>query len=244
VRLLHARRAVDAVFDEANLVSCAGLVPVMGLAEQVDLAGLVGARVRPDLSTGSNPGGKAAAVVAGTAAGADSIDDLDVLRHGGMATLFAGVYAPSTLGSFLRFFTWGHALQLEAAARDLLVMTAPFAKDRRGAPAPARAPGWSMTMTTSRTAAAGSGGRHGGAAEHRQSRQAGTAHGGNARAGGATRGHAQRAGRAGRKLRARAADEQQSTAGHDVGEVPATRFAAQVVDEIDDRVDDRIGFRR
>jgi hypothetical protein len=115
---------VDAVFDEANLVSCAGLVPVMGLAEQVDLAGLVAARVRPDLSTGSNPGSKAAAVVAGMAAGADSIDDLDVLRHGGMATLFGGVYAPSTLGSFLRFFTWGHALQLEAAARELLTALA------------------------------------------------------------------------------------------------------------------------
>jgi DDE family transposase len=120
VRLLHACRAVDAVFDEANLVSCAGLVPVMRLAEQVDLAGLVAARVLPDLSTGSNPGGKAAAVVAGMCAGADSIDDLNVLRHGGMASLFGGVYAPSTLGSFLRFFTWGHALQLEAAARDLL----------------------------------------------------------------------------------------------------------------------------
>jgi len=90
--LLHARRAVDAVFDEASLVSCSGLVPVMGLAQQVDLAGLVAARVRPDLSTGSNPGGKAAAVVAGMCAGADSIDDLNVLRHGGMARLFGGVY--------------------------------------------------------------------------------------------------------------------------------------------------------
>src|SRR6266536_1102294 len=66
---------------------------VMRLAEQVDLAGLVASRVRPDLSTGSNPGGKAAAVVAGMATGADSIDDLDVLRHGGMGRLFAAVYA-------------------------------------------------------------------------------------------------------------------------------------------------------
>jgi hypothetical protein len=61
VRLLHGRRGVDAVFDDPNLVSCAGLVPVMRLAEQVDLAGLVTRRVRPDLSTGSNPGDKAAA---------------------------------------------------------------------------------------------------------------------------------------------------------------------------------------
>ncbi|RQX05300.1 IS1380 family transposase [Micromonospora inaquosa] len=124
VRLLHGRRGVDAVFDDPNLVSCAGLVPVMRLAEQVDLAGLVARRVRPDLSTGANAGGKAAAIVAGMAAGADSITDLDVLRHGGMGALFDGVYAPSTLGSFLRFFTWGHTLQLEAAARDLLAALA------------------------------------------------------------------------------------------------------------------------
>src|SRR5689334_5985896 len=96
----------------------------MRLAEQVDLAGLVAQRVRPDLSTGSNPGGKTAAIVAGMAAGADSIDDLDVLRHGGMSGLFTSVYAPSTLGSFLRFFTWGHGLQLEAASRDLLAALA------------------------------------------------------------------------------------------------------------------------
>jgi hypothetical protein len=115
---------VAAVFDEPNLVSCAGLVPVMRLAEQAGLAGLVGGRVRPDLSTGSNPGGKAAAIVAGMCAGADSIADLDVLRHGGMRRLFAGVYAPSTLGSFLRFFSWGHSQQLEAAGRDLLAALA------------------------------------------------------------------------------------------------------------------------
>src|SRR3954451_11864511 len=124
MRLLHAGRAVDAGFDDSNLVSCAGLVPVMRLAETVDLDGLVGRRVRPDLSTGANPGGKAAAIVAGMAAGADSIDDLDLLRHGGMGRLFAAVYAPSTLGSLLRFFTWGHSLQLEAAARDLLAALA------------------------------------------------------------------------------------------------------------------------
>jgi hypothetical protein len=133
VRLLHSLRGVDAVFDDASLVSCAGLVPVMRLAEQVDLAGLVAQRVRPDLSTGSNPGGKVAAIVAGMAAGADSIEDLDVLRHGGMGSLFASVYAPSTLGSFLRFFSWGHALQLEAAARDLLAGLAARTPLLRGA---------------------------------------------------------------------------------------------------------------
>lgn len=57
-------------------------------------------------------------------AGADSIEDLDVLRHGGLSGVFAAVYAPSTLGSFLRFFTWGHTLQVEAAARNLLAALA------------------------------------------------------------------------------------------------------------------------
>lgn len=124
MRLSHGSRDVVVRFDEPNLVSCAGLVPVMRLAERVDLAGLVDGRVRPDLLTGARPGRKAAAIVAGMAAGADCIDDLDLLRHGGMKALFDGVYAPSTLGSFLRFFTWGHGLQLEAASRDLLAALA------------------------------------------------------------------------------------------------------------------------
>jgi hypothetical protein len=55
------------------------------------------------------------------AAGSDSIDDLDVIRHGGMKRLFAGVYAPSTLGSFLRAFTHGHVLQLAAVLRAMLI---------------------------------------------------------------------------------------------------------------------------
>ena len=47
-------------------------------------------------------------------AGADSIDDLEVLRHGGMPKLFGGIRAPSTLGTFLRWFTLGHVQQLDA----------------------------------------------------------------------------------------------------------------------------------
>jgi hypothetical protein len=53
-------------------------------------------------------------------AGADSIDDLDLLRHGGMPRLFSGVRAPSTLGTFLRSFTHGHVQQLDAVGRHLL----------------------------------------------------------------------------------------------------------------------------
>ena len=63
---------------------------------------------------------KAGCLVAGMAAGADSIEDMDVLRHGAMAGLFGGIRAPSTLGSFLRSFTWGNVRQVDAVARRLL----------------------------------------------------------------------------------------------------------------------------
>ncbi len=53
-------------------------------------------------------------------AGADCIDDLDVLRHGGMGKVFTGVKAPSTLGTFLRSFTFGHVRQLDAVAARTL----------------------------------------------------------------------------------------------------------------------------
>ncbi len=70
---------------------------------------------------GSNPAGKISAIVAGTLTGADCIDDLDVIRHGGMPARFGECYAPSTLGSFLREFTFGHVRQLGAAARRFLI---------------------------------------------------------------------------------------------------------------------------
>jgi hypothetical protein len=63
---------------------------------------------------------KAAGVVAGMLAGADSIDDLDVLRHGGMNRVFTGVRAPSTLGTFLRGLTFGHVRQIDAVSSRVL----------------------------------------------------------------------------------------------------------------------------
>jgi hypothetical protein len=112
---------VRAAFDDPNVVSCAGLVPVMRLADQVGLHGAVTGRVRLPTDKGSNPAGKLATIVAGMLAGSDSIADLDVARHGGMRSLFTSVYAPSTLGSFLRTFTHGHVRQLQGAARDTLI---------------------------------------------------------------------------------------------------------------------------
>lgn len=69
---------------------------------------------------GAFPAAKVMALVAGMAAGADSIDDMDRLRHGAMGRLFTGVRAPSTLGGLLRAFTHGHVKQLHAVARRLL----------------------------------------------------------------------------------------------------------------------------
>jgi len=57
---------------------------------------------------GANAGVKVTSLVAGMAAGADSIDDMAVLRHGRMGRVFTRAYAPSTLGQFLRAFTFGH----------------------------------------------------------------------------------------------------------------------------------------
>ena len=72
-------------------------------------------------SAGVNPAGKLSSIIAGMAAGADSIDDLQVIRSGGMKRLFEQVYAPATLGQFLREFTHGHCLQLASVARAHLV---------------------------------------------------------------------------------------------------------------------------
>jgi Transposase DDE domain group 1 len=113
------------VFDEDNLVSHAGLVPVLELAEQAGLSRLLDEHVRfvdeRVRSGAANATPKLTAIIAGMAAGADSIDDLDVVRSGGMKNLFGGVYAAATLGIFLREFTYGHTRQLAAVLRRHLV---------------------------------------------------------------------------------------------------------------------------
>jgi hypothetical protein len=111
------------VFDDPNLVSSAGLVPLLGLADRAGLRELVAEHLTVPTDKGANAGLKVASLVAGMLTGADSIDDMAVLRHGGMSRLFARAYAPSTLGSFLRTFTFGHIRQLDAiASRFLLVL--------------------------------------------------------------------------------------------------------------------------
>jgi len=107
---------VRPVFDDPNLVSSAGLVPALRLAETAGLDDLLDGLTVPS----PNAAVKTACVIGGMLAGADSIDDMDVLRHGGMTRLFGGVRAPSTLGTFLRSFTHGHVQQLDKVNAGLL----------------------------------------------------------------------------------------------------------------------------
>jgi hypothetical protein len=116
VQLSHVAGLRSARFDEPSLVSAAGLVPVLGLAERAGLAELADAHLTVPGGAGHDAGAKVAALVAGMVAGADSIADMQLLRHGGMSRLFDGVRAPSTLGTFLRGFRFGHVRQLDAVA--------------------------------------------------------------------------------------------------------------------------------
>src|SRR6478735_4697711 len=128
VRVSHRFTAGSARFDEDNLVSHAGLVPLLGLAEQTRLAQILAEKVSIKTarikSGAANPVPKLVGVLAGMCTGADSIDDLDMLRAGGIPILFDDVYAPSTLGTLLREFSFGHARQLESVLREHLVALA------------------------------------------------------------------------------------------------------------------------
>jgi hypothetical protein len=123
VRLSHGLAKTRAVFDDPNLIAHAGLAPLTALAERAGLPELL-AGVRPGGPCGSGAVTKVTCLVAGMAAGADSIDDMDLLRDGAMGTLFAVVRAPSTLGSHLRSYTWGNVRQLDKAHRGFLAALA------------------------------------------------------------------------------------------------------------------------
>jgi Transposase DDE domain group 1 len=120
MRLSHGSSALSATFDDPNLVSVGGLAPVLALAQDCRLGDLVADKLTLRAKGGANAQVKVPALVAGMVAGADSIDDMDLLRHGGMGRLFAGIRAPSTLGTFLRSFTFGHVRQLDSVAAAFL----------------------------------------------------------------------------------------------------------------------------
>ncbi len=121
----HAWRRTSAIFDDRNLVSHGGLVPVLELAEQAGLRRLLGEHVRFTServrSGAANPSPKLLSIIAGMLAGADTMQGLDVIRAGGMKRLFGDVYACATLGILLREFTFGHVRQLSAVLRRLLI---------------------------------------------------------------------------------------------------------------------------
>jgi len=120
MKLSHSPASVTARFDDTHLIGYAGLVPAMRLAEAAGLYQLAKDLVHVPGDKGANPDLKIASLLAGMAAGADCIDEMDLIRHGGMDKLFTNWRAPSTLGSFLRSFSFGHARQVEALATGLL----------------------------------------------------------------------------------------------------------------------------
>src|SRR3954453_15742881 len=130
---MQVSHSVSAVFDDLNLVSAAGLAPVLALAERAGLHQLVAEHLTVPGSAGANTVVKVPALGAGMVAGADSIDDMGLLRHGGMDRLFSEVRAPTTLGTCLRGFRFGHVRQLDAIASRLLVGLSAMAPLRAGA---------------------------------------------------------------------------------------------------------------
>ena len=110
------------LFDDHRLVANAGLILPATLALHLGLPQLV--RMHLDLGDApgrANTGDKMMTLVASALAGGDCIDDADVLRTGGTAcALGCVVKAPSTLGTFLRSFRWGHVRQLDRVSRQLL----------------------------------------------------------------------------------------------------------------------------
>ncbi len=139
--------ALSATFDHPNLVSAGGLVPVVALAQDCRLGESVADKLTLNTSGGVNAHPKVPGLVAGMVAGADSIDDMDLLRHGGMDRLFAGIRAPSMLGTFLRALTIGHVRQLESVAAAFLTGLARRTPLMQGA---GRSPTWIWTTPSAR----------------------------------------------------------------------------------------------
>ena len=113
---------IQITFDDHRLVANAGLILPTTLARHLGLPQLVQECLDLGDAPGrANTGDKIMTLVASALAGGDCIDDADVLRTGGTARTLGGtVKAPSTLGTFLRSFRWGHVRQLDRVSRELL----------------------------------------------------------------------------------------------------------------------------
>ena len=113
---------ISVAFDDPRLVANAGLMLPLTLAHHLGLGELVDNHLDLGDAPGrANPGDKMLTLVASALAGGDCIDDADVLRAGGTErVLGCRVKAPSTLGTFLRSYRWGHVRQLDRVSRELL----------------------------------------------------------------------------------------------------------------------------
>ena len=113
---------IQIAFDDHRLVANAGLLLPVTLAHHLGLGELVDRHIDLGRALGrANAGDQVLTLVASALAGGDCIDDADVLRAGGTdRVLGCVVKAPSTLGTFLRSFRWGHVRQLDRVSRELL----------------------------------------------------------------------------------------------------------------------------
>jgi len=112
---------VDVVFDDRRAVSDAGIVLVATLAARLGIEALVERFVRlGDRVGAANAGRKVMTLIYAMVLGADCIDDADLLRSGRLRALLGRVAAPSTLGTFLRAFTFGHVRQLDRLLAETL----------------------------------------------------------------------------------------------------------------------------
>src|SRR5450759_3457538 len=122
MRSSHSLDRLDTAFDGTQLVADAGLLLPAPLAAHLGLKGLVEACLALGAKPGrANVGDKLLTLVMSALAGGDCIDDADALRAGGTERVLGfSVKAPSTLGTFLRSFRWGHVRQLDRVSRELL----------------------------------------------------------------------------------------------------------------------------
>ena len=113
---------IHVAFDDHRLVANAGLILPATLARHLGLPQLVQQRLDLGDAPGrANTGDKMMTLVASALAGGDCIDDADVLRTEGTARVLGfTAKAPSTIGTFLRSFSWGHVRQLDRVSRELL----------------------------------------------------------------------------------------------------------------------------
>lgn len=118
----HSLDRIAVTFDDENLVANAGLLAPASLAERLGLRELLDKTVElGDVAGHANVGAKAMTVIHSVLAGADSIDDCDVLRAGATSTVLGHVVAaPSTIGTFLRAFSWAHTRQLDSVSKTML----------------------------------------------------------------------------------------------------------------------------